>query len=105
MLNKIPGIEDPYIKLQKTKLDLSFSEDFKNNRIFGGYEKLVLEAMRGNSALFLSREEIEQAWTWVDSIQEAWQHLNAKPKPYHAGTWGPIASVALIARDSRAWEE
>ncbi|GAB6139665.1 glucose-6-phosphate dehydrogenase [Methylosoma difficile] len=105
MLNKIPGIEDPHIKLQKTKLDLSFSDDFKNNRIFGGYEKLILEALRGNPTLFLSREEIEQAWTWVDSIQNAWKHMNAKPKPYAAGTWGPIASVALIARDSRAWEE
>ncbi len=105
MLNKIPGIEDPHIKLQKTKLDLSFSDDFKKSRIFGGYEKLVLEAMRGNPTLFLSREEIEQAWTWVDSIQTAWKERYAKPKTYAAGTWGPIASVALIARDGRAWEE
>lgn len=104
MLNKIPGIEGQ-IKLQKTKLDLSFSDTFKKNRIFGGYEKLVLEAMRGNPTLFLSREEIEQAWTWVDSIQDAWRHYNESPKDYHAGTWGPIASVALLARDSRAWEE
>ncbi len=104
MLNKIPGI-DEHIKLQKTKLDLSFSDTFKESRIFGGYEKLVLEAMRGNTTLFLSREEIEQAWTWVDSIQNAWRHYQDSPKPYSAGTWGPVASVALIARDGRAWEE
>ena len=104
MLNKIPGI-DEHIKLQKTKLDLSFSDTFKESRIFGGYEKLVLEAMRGNPTLFLSREEIEQAWTWVDSIQNAWQHYKDAPKPYSAGSWGPVASVALIARDGRAWEE
>jgi len=104
MLNKIPGI-DEHIKLQKTKLDLSFSDTFKKSRIFGGYEKLVLEAMRGNPTLFLSREEIEQAWIWIDSIQNAWRHYNDNPKPYSAGTWGPVASVALIARDGRAWEE
>ena len=104
MLNKIPGI-DEHIKLQKTRLDLSFSDTFKKNRIFGGYEKLVLEAMRGNPTLFLSREEIEQAWTWVDSIQDAWRHYNEAPKAYPAGTWGPIASIALLARDGRAWEE
>ncbi|NOU23041.1 MAG: glucose-6-phosphate dehydrogenase [Methyloglobulus sp.] len=104
MLNKIPGI-DEHIKLQKTRLDLSFSDAFKKNRIFGGYEKLVLEAMRGNPTLFLSREEIEQAWTWIDSIQDAWKHYNESPKVYPAGTWGPIASVALLARDGRAWEE
>lgn len=104
MLNKIPGI-DGNIKLQETKLDLSFSETFKETRIFGGYEKLILETMRGNTTLFLSREEIEQAWTWIDSIQSAWDNTNAKPKPYPAGSWGPIASVALLARDGRAWEE
>ncbi len=105
MLNKIPGIEDEHIKLQKTKLDLSFSEQFKKSRVFGGYEKLLLETMRGNPTLFLSRDEIEQAWVWVDSIQDAWHHLNAKPRPYAAGSWGPVASVALMARDGRAWEE
>jgi len=104
MLNKVPGI-DGNIKLQQTKLDLSFSETFKENRIFGGYEKLILEALRGNPTLFLSREEIEQAWIWVDSIQSAWAESRIKPKPYPAGSWGPIASVALLARDGRAWEE
>lgn len=104
MLNKVPGI-DGNIKLQQTKLDLSFSETFKQNRIFGGYEKLILEALRGNQALFLSREEIEQAWIWVDSIQTAWSNNKTKPKPYPAGSWGPIAAVALLARDGRAWEE
>ncbi len=104
ILNKVPGI-DENIKLQKTKLDLSFSETFKNSKIFGGYEKLVLEAMRGNPTLFLSREEIEQAWIWIDSIQDAWAHTDAAPKPYPAGTWGPEAADELIARDQRAWEE
>jgi glucose-6-phosphate 1-dehydrogenase len=104
MLNKIPGI-DGNIKLKQTSLDLSFSETFKANRIFGGYEKLILEALRGNPTLFLSREEIEQAWTWIDSIQTAWASNHTKPKPYPAGSWGPIAAVALLARDGRAWEE
>ena len=104
MLNKVPGIGGN-IKLQKTKLDLSFSETFKNKKVFGGYERLILEAMRGNPTLFLSREEIEQAWTWIDSIRNAWEHQNESPKPYPAGSWGPVASVALLARDGRAWEE
>lgn len=104
MLNKVPGI-DGNIRLQQTRLDLSFSETFKKSSIFGGYEKLILEALRGNPTLFLSRQEIEQAWTWVDSVQDAWAHANAAPKPYPAGSWGPVAAVALLARDGRAWEE
>ncbi len=104
MLNKVPGI-DGSIKLQKTKLDLSFSETFKDKKVFGGYERLILEVMRGNPTLFLSREEIEQAWTWVDSIQSAWANQNDALKSYSAGSWGPVASVALLVRDGRAWEE
>ena len=104
MLNKVPSI-DGNIKLQKTKLDLSFSESVKEKPLFGGYERLILEAMRGNPTLFLSREEIEQAWIWVDSIQDAWSQQNESPKPYPAGSWGPVASVALLARDGRDWEE
>jgi glucose-6-phosphate 1-dehydrogenase len=103
MLNKVPGI-DENIKLQKTKLDFSFSEALKKSSIFGGYEKLILDALRGNPTLFLSREEIEQAWIWVDSIQKAWKHVDATPEHYPAGTWGPIASDSLLSRDGRAWE-
>ncbi len=104
MLNKVPGI-DGAIKLQQTKLDLSFSDTFNNQRVFGGYERLLLESMRGNSTLFISREETEQAWTWVDSIQRAWAHLSDKPRSYTAGTWGPNAADALLARDGRTWED
>ena len=104
MLNKVPGL-DGSIKLQQTKLDLSLSEAAKKVKKFRGYERLILEAMRGNSTLFLSRDEIEQAWAWVDSIQNAWQDLNERPKSYPAGNWGPVASDALLARDNRAWEE
>lgn len=104
MLNKIPGI-DGAIKLQQTKLDLSFSDTFDNKRVFGGYERLLLEAMRGNATLFISREETEQAWTWVDSILRAWANLSDKPRSYTAGTWGPNAADALLARDGRTWED
>lgn len=104
MLNKVPGL-DGSIKLQQTKLDLSLSETDKKVRKFRGYERLMLEAMRGNSTLFLSRDEIEQAWIWVDSIQNAWKQHNERPKSYSAGNWGPVASDALLARDNRAWEE
>ncbi|MDT8407519.1 MAG: glucose-6-phosphate dehydrogenase [Methylococcales bacterium] len=104
ILNKIPGIGGA-IKLQKTRLDLSFSEAFKRQPVYGGYERLILEALRGDPTLFLSREEIEQAWVWIDSIQQAWRDNRSEIKTYPAGSWGPVASVALMARDGRTWEE
>jgi len=103
MMNKIPGI-DEHIKIQPTKLDLSFSEVFNGNRVTDAYERLLLEAMRGNSTLFISREEIEQAWTWIDSMQYAWKETQDKPKPYAAGSWGPDAAAELMARDGREWD-
>ncbi|WP_035386877.1 glucose-6-phosphate dehydrogenase [Ferrimonas senticii] len=104
MMNKVPGL-DQTTRLQTTKLDLSFSDTFKTERIADAYERLLLECMLGNQALFVRRDEVEHAWIWVDSIIGAWQRTGEAPKNYPAGTWGPVASVALITRDGRSWEE
>ncbi|GAA5188092.1 glucose-6-phosphate dehydrogenase [Ferrimonas gelatinilytica] len=104
VMNKVPGL-DSSTRLQTSKLDLSFSDTFKNARIADAYERLLLECMLGNQSLFVRRDEVEQAWTWCDSIIEAWQRSNEPPKRYPAGSWGPVASVAMITRDGRAWEE
>ena len=104
MLNKVPGIGKG-IKLQKTLLDLSFSDAFSNEHIADAYERLILETMTGNQSLFIRRDEVEHSWAWIDSIQEAWASSSAPPRSYPAGSWGPVASVALLARDGREWEE
>ncbi|WP_394131605.1 glucose-6-phosphate dehydrogenase [Shewanella maritima] len=104
MMNKVPGLEQQQ-RLQTTKLDLSFTDTFKNDRIADAYERLLLEAMLGNQALFVRRDEVEQAWTWVDGIIQSWEQSGELPKTYPAGTWGPVASVALITKDGRSWDE
>ena len=104
MLNKIPGIS-PGAGLQRTILDLSFCEAFQGKRVANAYERLILEVMRGNQALFIHRDEVERSWTWIDSIHDAWKQSREAPKIYPAGSWGPVASVAMLARDGREWEE
>jgi glucose-6-phosphate 1-dehydrogenase len=104
MLNKVPGIGKG-IKLQKTMLNLSFSDAFLGEHIADAYERLILETMIGNQSLFIRRDEVERSWAWIDSIQEAWASSNEPPRSYPAGSWGPVASVALLARDGREWEE
>lgn len=104
MMNKVPGLEQKQ-RLQTTKLDLSFSDTFKSERIADAYERLLLEAMLGNQALFVRRDEVEHSWVWVDGIIQSWEESNEKPKAYPAGSWGPVASVALIAKDGRSWDE
>lgn len=103
ILNKIPGLETNN-KLQVTKLDLSFNETFKQP-IADAYERLLLEIIRGNQALFVHRDEVESAWTWMDSIIAAINEKNEKPKHYPAGTWGPNDSIALMAKDNKKWNE
>lgn len=71
ILNKVPGLDHKH-KLQTTKLDLSYSETFNQSHLADAYERLLLETMRGIQALFVRRDEVEAAWTYVDSIIEAW---------------------------------
>lgn len=104
MMNKIPGIAGQ-MNIQENKLDLSFSDTYDNERVIDAYERLMLEILNGNQSLFVSRDEVEAAWTWADNIIEAWQSTNEAPKPYPAGSWGPVSSVSLIASDDRQWVE
>lgn len=104
LLNKVPGLGEQ-MELQQTKLDLSFSDTFKTDRIADAYERLLLEAMLGNQSLFVRRDEVEAAWSWVDGILGAWASSKELPKPYSAGSWGPVASIAMLARDERQWDE
>jgi glucose-6-phosphate 1-dehydrogenase len=55
--------------------------------------------------LFVRRDEVEAAWTWIDSIHQAWRAAGTGVKPYTAGTWGPSAAIALIERDGASWHE
>ena len=53
----------------------------------------------------MRRDEVEAAWRFIDPIREAWSRVEEPPRPYAAGTWGPAASIALIERDGRTWNE
>lgn len=106
VMNKVPGLTSTSsMDLHKSKLDLSFSEEFADKRIPDAYEKLILEVMLGNQALFVRRDEVEQAWSWVDSIMAAWNSNSELPESYQSGTWGPVSSIGLLAREDRSWYE
>ena len=104
MMNKIPGIASK-MNIHENKLDLSFSETYDNERVVDAYERLMLEIINGNQSLFVRRDEVEAAWEWADGIIDAWASTNEAPKPYAAGSWGPVSSISLIARDDRQWVE
>ncbi|MCW8927056.1 MAG: glucose-6-phosphate dehydrogenase, partial [Xanthomonadales bacterium] len=67
------------------------------------YERLLVEVMRGDPALFMRRDEVEAAWRWIDDIIEGWEAADQPVEDYVAGTWGPTASSLMLDRDDRAW--
>ena len=100
-------IKDPGpggMRLQHVPLDMSFASVF-NVRNPDAYERLLMDVVRGNQTLFMRRDEVEAAWTWIDPILDAWAASNEPPKPYTSGTWGPSAAIALIERNGRTWYE
>ncbi|CUX95978.1 Glucose-6-phosphate 1-dehydrogenase [Candidatus Gullanella endobia] len=100
ILSKVPGLDYKH-HLKTTKLDLNFNKAFNQEYLADAYERLLFEIMRDIQALFVRHDEVEEAWKWVDAIMQAWE--NDIPKPYQAGTWGPVDSLMMITRDGRSW--
>jgi glucose-6-phosphate 1-dehydrogenase len=97
---KMPG---PEIRIDPVQMDFLYSTAFDNHPP-EAYERLLLDAMLGDSTLFARRDEVEGAWKIVDAIVAGWQ---AAPPPsfpnYAAGTWNPKEADALLGRDGRRW--
>jgi len=85
-------------------LDLDFDKAFPSERV-GAYERLLLDAIAGRLNLFVRSDEQEQAWRWVEPILDRWAEDSSDLKTYTAGSWGPPAASALVAREGFAWAE
>jgi len=107
LMNKAPGLNESGMRLQSLPLSLSLAHSYadKDARRRIAYEPLMLEVINGVTTLFVRRDEVEQAWEWVDGVADAWAAAGMSPKPYAAGTWGPAGAFALIERFGRVWYE
>ena len=90
--------------LSPVQLDLDFDKRFGSERV-GAYERLLLDVIDGRLNLFVRSDEQEEAWRWVEPILEHWKNDPQGPRLYAAGTWGPSAASAMIARDGFCWAE
>ena len=90
--------------LVPVQLDLDFDKRFGSERV-GAYERLLLDVIDGRLNLFVRSDEQEEAWRWVEPILQYWKNDPAGPRPYAAGSWGPRAASAMIARDGNCWSE
>jgi glucose-6-phosphate 1-dehydrogenase len=101
MMAKEPGSG---MRLRPVSLNLDLESAFSARRA-EAYERLLMDVIKGRLTHFMRRDELEAAWTWVEPILDGWSNLNERPRPYTAGSWGPAASSALMAREGSAWVE
>jgi Glucose-6-phosphate 1-dehydrogenase len=100
MMAKIPGTS---LRIEPVKMDFHYGTSF-GKASPEAYERLLLDAMSGDATLFARRDEVEEAWAFIDTIENAWISKDAPPLTFYpAGSWGPEEADELLARDGRAW--
>ncbi len=107
LMNKAPGLSSGGMRLQSLPLSLSLLSTYegKGGRRRIAYERLLLDALHGDATLFVRRDEVEEAWRWVDGVADAWAEAHIAPKPYAAGSWGPSGAFGLIERFGKTWSD
>ncbi|MEX3527020.1 MAG: glucose-6-phosphate dehydrogenase [Burkholderia sp.] len=101
MLAKEPGSG---MNMVPVSLNLDLQQAIPERRA-EAYERLLIDVIRGRLTHFMRRDELEAAWAWVEPILDGWQQPGDRPRLYTAGTYGPAASSALLARDNMSWAE
>lgn len=89
-------------ELTSAKMDYCQSCLYYNNSP-EAYERLILEAMKGNNALFTRWDELESSWDYVENIERIIQEEKVTYPNYDAGTFGPDAVIDLLGQDGRIW--
>ena len=98
---KEPG---PAMRLTPVDMEFSYKEAFPDAPIADAYERLLLDAVRGDASLFARGDEVEAAWNLLTPVLHAWQERRDTIHPYFKGTWGPAKTNDLLGPD-RAWRE
>jgi glucose-6-phosphate 1-dehydrogenase len=81
-------------------MDFSYAEDF-HHAPGDAYEKLLLDAMRGDATLFARRDGDEQAWSLLAPVLDGWERSTEQPASYERGSAGPREADALPRADGR----
>ena len=97
---KRPGMQ---LALEPVRMDFDYGTSF-GQALPEAYERLLLDALRGDASLFMRSDEVTAAWEFVTPVLEAWSARPAQDlATYAAGSWGPAAADRLIAGCQRAW--
>lgn len=98
--SKPPG---PRMRIRPVEMDFTYDASF-GVASPEAYERLILDAMKGDATLFTRNDEIEESWDLLAPLFSAWS--SAKPPTvytYEAGTWGPSAAAELLRPAGHRW--
>lgn len=86
-------------------MEFHYRSAFKGNSLPDAYERLLLDALRGDASLYTRSDSIEAAWRLMDPVIQGWeQEAQAPPMvAYQPGSWGPAEAEQLLQHDGRAW--
>jgi len=102
MKAKRPGSS---IRLAPVQLSFNY-RDFGPVPAATGYERLLYDAMVGDSTLFHRSDDVLAAWRILTPVLDLWGSLPARDFPnYAAGSSGPESARELLRRDGRRWAD
>jgi glucose-6-phosphate 1-dehydrogenase len=97
---KRPGMQ---LDIHPVRFEFNYKDSF-TQELPEAYERLLLDALRGDATLFTRSDELDAAWEFVTPILEAWRGGPAPAFPnYAAGTWGPAEAERLAEGLTGGW--
>jgi glucose-6-phosphate 1-dehydrogenase len=96
---KIPG---PRMRIRPVNMEFRYGTSFLSESP-EAYERLILDAMRGDATLFTRNDEIEALWGIIDPILTAWDADRSSEIPqYPSGSEGPVEADSLL-QEGHQW--
>ncbi|MGH7879539.1 MAG: glucose-6-phosphate dehydrogenase, partial [Candidatus Binataceae bacterium] len=95
IISKLPGAP---LRLAPVKVDFHYATTTPE-----AYETLLRDVIAGDQTLFMRRDTVEAAWSFVQNILDVWSGSAVPLARYPAGSWGPTEAAVMIAQDGRAW--
>ncbi|MDB9996683.1 hypothetical protein OAE49_06660 [Gammaproteobacteria bacterium] len=88
--------------LQELPLDLLFTDYYEDDHL-DAYERLLMDVIDDKPSLFMRRDEVEEAWNYIDQLIASISEGGLGLSKYNAGSWGPSSSDLLIAKHNSKW--
>jgi glucose-6-phosphate 1-dehydrogenase len=90
---------------QPVDMEFHYRSSFKGNSLPDAYERLLLDAVRGDASLFTRADSIEAAWQLMDPVITDWEDAADAPPmvSYSPGSMGPTEADILLGRSGRVW--